>query len=294
MDWILHLAWILPVFLGPWIPKDFDILIGHGRAYAIEENYDLAIEAFTKAVRLDPKSPTGYERRGDAFLLKGDSERAVADYSEALRLLPKDAKPDDRGRLLSQRGVAYSFAENYDRALADQDELIRLDPKSAMNYFDRGQTYFSRKDYQRALADFTQVIRLEPQFALAYTSRSGVYQKLNDYRHAVADLREAARLDSQDLFDLHLSLAWLLSTCPDAEIRDGREAVKLARKVCKAERWKDSLSLAVLAAAHAETGNFEKAIKWQKKAVERADDSYREKMRKPLELYERGEPYREQ
>lgn len=294
MDWILHFAWMLPVFLGPWIPKDFDIWIGHGHAYSVEENFERAIEAFTKAVRLDPKNPTGYEERGDAYLHKGDSERAVADYSEALRLLPKDAKSDDRGRLLSQRGVAYSRAENYDRALADQDEVIRLDPKSAMNFFDRGQTYFSRKDYQRALTDYTQVIRLEPQFALAYTSRSAVYQKLNDYRHAVADVRAAANLDPQDLVDSHLSLAWLLSTCPDAEIRDGREAVKLARKVCKAERWKDSLSLTVLAAAYAETGNFAKAIKWQKKAVQRADDSYREKMRRPLELYERGEPYRVQ
>jgi tetratricopeptide (TPR) repeat protein len=156
--------------------------------------------------------------------------------------------------------------------------------------------YSRRKDYRRALADFTQTILLEPQFDLAYTSRAGVYRELKDYRRAVADLREAARLDVQGLSGTHLTLAWFLTltTCPDAQIRDGREAVAIARKVCKEEGWKDSLSLAALAAAYAEAGDFEKAILWQKKAVERADNSYRDRMRKPLRLYERGEPYREE
>lgn len=294
MDWILHFAWIMPLFLSSWIAKDGDTWFRRGRASAAQENYDQAIVAFNKAIALDPKNVTVYESRGDAYLGKKEIERAIADYNEALRLLPKDADPSDRARLLRQRGVAYFLAENYDRALVDQDEVIRLAPKSAMNYIDRGQTYSCQTDYKRALADFTQAIRLEPDFVLAYTCRAGVYQKLNDYRRARTDLRQAARLDPQDLWDTHLTLAWLLATCPDSATRDGREAIQYARKSCKAQRWKDSLSLAVLAAAYAETGNFEKAIAWQKKAVDQADNSYRERMRKALRLYQRGEPYREE
>lgn len=293
MDWLLGLAWLLAVFFGSWIPKDAESWIERGRDYAAKGNDDRAIEAFNKAVRLDPKNAAGYEARDDTSLRKGEFERAVADYNEALQLLPKGAEPSERARILSQRGVAYCFAEDYDRALADQDEVIRLDRKSAVNYFDRAATYLNRKDYPRALADYTQAIRLEPAFVFAYTSRASVYEKLQDYQRAVADLREAVHCDPQDIFDTHLELAWLLATCPDAEIRDGRDAVKYARKACAAQRGEDSLCIAVLAAAYAETGNFKNAVKWQRKAVELAENSYRERMRQVLKLYDHGERYRE-
>jgi tetratricopeptide (TPR) repeat protein len=116
---------------------------------------------------------------------------------------------------------------------------------------------------------------------------------LKDYRRAVSDLRDAAHLDPQDLLDTHFRLAKLLATCPDLKIRNGPEAIEHARISCNATEWKDSFCLTVLAAAYAETGNFEEAIKWQRRAVELADESYRENLRTSLKLYKKGERYRE-
>ena len=62
----------------------------------------------------------------------GDCEKAIADYTEAIRLDPKDAKA------YYNRGVAYGEKGERDKAIADFTEAIRLNPKMAWAYIFRG------------------------------------------------------------------------------------------------------------------------------------------------------------
>jgi hypothetical protein len=89
----------------------------------------------------------------------------------------------------------------------------------------------------------------------------------------------------------------LLATCPETKVRDGNKAIEFATKACELDSWKDGVLLDSLAAAFAETGKFDGAIKWQKKALEsptdfRMDDL--EKARSRLNLYKQGKPYRDE
>ena len=43
------------------------------------------------AIRLDPKGTLTFKNRGDAYMNKGDYDRAIADYNEAIRLDPNNA-----------------------------------------------------------------------------------------------------------------------------------------------------------------------------------------------------------
>jgi tetratricopeptide (TPR) repeat protein len=103
-----------------------------------------AVAEFTEALRLDPKNATAYSNRAYVYSGKGDTDRAIADLTEAIRLDPKFVKA------YSNRGVAYSGKGDTDRAIADYNEAIRLDPKNAHAYVDRGLAYEKLADFARA------------------------------------------------------------------------------------------------------------------------------------------------
>ena len=64
---------------------------------------------------------------------------------------------------ISQPGRAYAKKGDYDKAIADYTEAIRLDPKNAEAYCNRGHAYEEKGDYDKAIADCTEAIRLDPK-----------------------------------------------------------------------------------------------------------------------------------
>jgi tetratricopeptide (TPR) repeat protein len=159
--------------------------------------------------------------------------------------------------------------------------------------FDRGTAAMDRKDYDTAIAEFTEVIRLDPKADGAYHNRAHSYAEKREYAKAIADYTEAIRLNPDEA-DSYSNLAWLLATCPKAELRDGKRAVELATRACKLSGWQDANDLENLATAYAECGRFEEAVEWQTKAValgtglENLDES-----RQRLELFKSGKPFRD-
>ena len=57
-----------------------------GVAYFKEGEYELAIAAFTEAIRLEPQNAVSYVFRGLAYQRKCDFDKTIADYTEAIRL----------------------------------------------------------------------------------------------------------------------------------------------------------------------------------------------------------------
>ena len=93
------------------------------------------------------------------------------------------------------------------------------------------------------------------------------------------------------------TLAWLLATCPEDRFRDGKKAVAAATRACELTRWKNAEVLDTLAAADAEAGDFDAAVKWQLKALGlmgKDDEPGRKAMDARLVLYRAKKPYREQ
>jgi tetratricopeptide (TPR) repeat protein len=106
--------------------------------------------------------------------------------------------------------------------------------------------------------------------------------------------REQGPNDPAIALPLH-GLAWLQATYPLAELRNGTEAIKNATRACELTNWKEGSSIDTLAAAYAEAGDFESAVKWQEKAITLVSKPWRHMldvgMKARLELYQAHKPY---
>ncbi|MCP4707218.1 MAG: tetratricopeptide repeat protein, partial [Planctomycetes bacterium] len=93
------------------------------------------------------------------------------------------------------------------------------------------------------------------------------------------------------------SLAWMLATCPVAEVRDGTKAVENATQLCEVTNWENHSYLDTLAAAYAETKDFTAAVKWQQKAIEllpgNEPPESRAEYEARIKLYQAGQPFHE-
>ncbi|HYX13334.1 MAG TPA: tetratricopeptide repeat protein [Nostoc sp.] len=153
-------------------------------------------EALEVSNRVIQKSPSSwaYFARGAARIATGDSQGALADLNEAIRLNPEyieNAAYSLRGSIRAQQG-------DLKGAIADLNEAVRLDPKDADNFKGRGEIRFQQKDFKGALADFNEAIRLDPKNIEAIKARGLLRSLQQDYKGAVADFNQAIRLKPED------------------------------------------------------------------------------------------------
>ncbi len=123
--------------------------------YSPQDEYEMAVDDFTKAIELDPDFAKAYQYRGHAHYYKSEPGKAVADFTASIRL-----KPDDGTYVM--RGFAYAFQREFDKAIADYNAAIRLNPASGVAYYNRALAYDALGNVDRAKidADFSRAREL--------------------------------------------------------------------------------------------------------------------------------------
>jgi tetratricopeptide (TPR) repeat protein len=142
------------------------VLTSRGVAYDMIGQTDRAIDDFTAAIRLNPDHSDRYIHRGLAWAKKREFNRAIADFSDAIQRDPGGAF-----LALNDRGNAYEAVGEHDRAIEDYGRAIQLDPSYAPAYYNRAGVYYAKLDFDRAIEDYSQAIEFRPDSAQAYNNR---------------------------------------------------------------------------------------------------------------------------
>lgn len=113
-----------------------------------------------------PKPPDAafYQNRGNSRFVLGEFDDAIADYTKAIELDPKQVT------IFFSRGMAYLNKKNFNPAIADFDRVIELEPNEASAYYNRANALENTGNFEKALADYVKAGELEPDNDNAKTS----------------------------------------------------------------------------------------------------------------------------
>jgi tetratricopeptide (TPR) repeat protein len=88
-----------------------------------------------------------------------------------------------------------NVSHDLDQHFRDYSEAIRLNPRDAFAYKDRGVVRKAKGDLDGAIADYSEAIRLNPNFVIAYNNRAKVYDTKKNHEAAIADYQKALELN---------------------------------------------------------------------------------------------------
>lgn len=243
----------------PAVTKPVDA--GRAEAYADEgskycdaKDYAKALDAYQKAVAVNPSLARAYEGIGLAYDGLEERQLAVSAWKRFLELEPNDAN------VFVVLGNDYRELKQYDEALKAYRSAIADKPKpetSAMANFWIGNVYFDQKQYQKAVPALQEAFRLQPADDAAFLLGQS-YMELKQYEKALEALQQAVRLKPDD---------------PDYQCRFGYANLLLGKDASAVAALQQAIRLkpdyaecyAFLGLTYVEMGNKEQALQVYRK-----------------------------
>ncbi|HMQ02384.1 MAG TPA: tetratricopeptide repeat protein [Pyrinomonadaceae bacterium] len=139
-------------------------------------------------------------KRGIAYRLRADYERAIADFQNVQRQYPKFAGTNLQLQIVyNSRGLDAFNKKDYKKAFSDVSLAIQTEPKNPTPYINRCAIHlYAFKQYAEAIQDCTKAIDLSTRSSMAYNHRGYAYEMTNSKDQAIADYRKALDLDPRN------------------------------------------------------------------------------------------------
>lgn len=297
-----------------------------GAVYLRQDKADAAIEEFRLALKARPHFPEAMRNLAVALLQKGDAEQGLAMAQSALKLR------DDLPKFHDTAAGAYLRNGRTNEAIAEFQAVLDRQP-DAQGYYNLGNLLLRQSRAQEAEAEFMEAVRLNPKFVEAENNIGNLQLGQGRIDEAIAHL-EAALKARPDYAPAHFNLgnaflrqgrvmdalvefkklialdpnsatprnslsrvAWILSTSPRDNLRNGAEALNAARQLDQLTGGTNPAIVEVLAASCAETGNFTEAVSAADRAIELAtqqgNTALAKAMQAQLESYKMRRPFRD-
>lgn len=265
-----------------------------GLAFTAKNRRADAIAAFRAALLIDPAYTEARNNLGVALMESGQTDEAIHQFSELLRLKPSYARAHDN------LGIILAGRNQLDDAVAHFREAIRLSPDESKSHFNLAHALASVNRFVEAIPEFSEAIRLAPALDVARIELAAALFKQGEQnaaqgrkRDALASWRACLSADPEHLGALN-SLAWVLATDSEPDLRNGAEAIQFATRLVRAREIPETLY--TLAVAYAEAGRFDEAGITARRAlqlVQPAQTNLSVEILRRLAAFQKGKAWRE-
>jgi len=256
------------------------------RVWLLQDEPDKALEDLNKAVNIDPQNLAALLLRARVRQGRQHWDAAHADIQRALQLQP------GLPQAILLRSMLYAAQGRHGDAIADVRQLLRANPDSRELQIQLAVYHVGDSRPRKAIEIYSALIEADPQDWISLRGRADALLSTGDQVAALEDYEAALKLQPDDSGVMN-NLAWVLATSPDAKLRDGQRSLELARKASELTEHKQAHILSTLAAACAETGDFDSARNWSRKALALGDGELKEQLTAELRSYEQQKPWRE-
>jgi protein O-mannosyl-transferase len=260
-----------------------------GTTIAEQGKLDEAAEHFRAALKVNPTYDDALNNLGRFLAERGQLNEAKARLEDLVRRNPRHAGAHrNLGYVLLAQGNLADGVSHYAtaRRLRPDDEVTTGDLANALIKLPESQTAMP---HLLGALDLLPSTELRAHVAGAWAGQGKFHYAVQAHRAALA-----AQPQSPEILN---NLAWLLATCPEADLRDGAQAVQLATHACELTQFQRTVMVGTLAAAYAEVSRFDEAVATAQKAcalaAESGDETLVRKNQQLLEQYRAGRPYRE-
>jgi tetratricopeptide (TPR) repeat protein len=249
-----------------------------------------AIKEYEEALRLQPDVSDGWYLLGNLYAHQNRFPDAVGCYIKSLELLP------DQADVHQNLAIALDAAGHPEEAVGQFNIALQLQPDLAAAHLGYGLLLMRMGKADESIAQFKEATRLKPDDSKGFFQLGVTYASQHRGVDAVAPLRRAIQLRPDWPAALSI-LSMILATEPNDSVRNGAEALRMAKRAIELGGESNPMSLDALAAAQAETGEFKQAVVTAEKALAVAQagkmSNLAEVIALRLKAYRAGQPWRE-
>jgi tetratricopeptide (TPR) repeat protein len=181
-----------PVIVGGTGSGTARNLVNKGNGLLNQNKYDEALQAYNKAIELNPQYEEAWIGKALTFIVLGRTDEALEAFDKVTELNPLDAKAwNIKGELLNILGKS-------DKALQTFDKAIELNPQDALAWLSKGNLLLQLNRYDEALQTFDRATELDPQNTNAWKGKGLALNKLNRDDEALEAFDKATKTNPQN------------------------------------------------------------------------------------------------
>jgi len=240
------------------VPNNFDANLNLGTIFAENNNLKKASELWTKAIEINPNVADAHNNLASLYMRLGDYDKALTYIKNAIKINPKFSLA------YNNLGMLNNILGKFDEAKNNFLEAIQTEPKNIMAYYNLANLYQKLSDIENSENYYLKAIEINPRFFNAYNNLMNLYERVgqNAKLQEIINKAEQYFTNNPSIKLFKGKLLFKSKNYEDSIINLNSIEFDLR------DETKETSRCATLAKCYDQTGNFDKAFEFFKKANE--------------------------